>query len=327
MRFDGTIYYGTLGGAHHGQDTLDGGEGDDSLIGGGDDDILSGGAGDDSLVGDVAVNFVLAADFQGDDFLDGGAGDDGLWGNGGDDTLLGGSDFDELQGDAGNDVLVGGAGDDDLLAGEGNDILFGGSGCDYLAGGDGDDTYLLNIGDGERTGTGLIEAIVDEDGLNTVRFVGSDTSTVAVARANLLDLWIRYGADDQVVILDGLRATNTSFAFEDETLDLGQLTGRYLSEPTSYTLPDGSSVGLGGFGDDILTATGSSAVLSGGRGNDRLVASATHNVIRYSLGDGSDHVEGTADTVLRFGPGIAVGDLTLRLGSLAIAIGSDPRDV
>lgn len=49
---------------------------------------------------------------------------------------------------------------------------------------------------------------------------------------------------------------------------------------------------------------------------------------RYDLGDGTDHLTDTGSgNTLKFGAGIAAGDLKLGLGSLKIQVGADPNDV
>ena len=136
--------YGYLGGAHHGDDYLDGEDGDDVLKGQGGDDTLFGGTGDDLLIGDDAQD-TLDGQFHGSDFLDGENGDDELAGGGGDDILYGGSGNDVMAGDA-LGVSADYEGDDDLYGEEGNDYLFGNGGNDYLDGGEGDD--YLDGGDG-----------------------------------------------------------------------------------------------------------------------------------------------------------------------------------
>jgi len=185
--------YGYLGGAHHGDDYLDGEDGDDVLKGQGGDDTLFGGTGNDLLIGDEAQD-TLDGQFHGNDFLDGEDGDDDLIGGGGDDILYGGNGNDVMIGDGlgvsaeyeGDDDLYGEAGDDYLFGNGGKDYLDGGDGDDYLDGGAGDD--VLFGGDGENKllggdGNDLLISTSGNDYLNGGE--GNDVYQVALTGGSL----------------------------------------------------------------------------------------------------------------------------------------------
>src|SRR5512135_1692705 len=100
-----------------GDDLLDGGRGNDLLDGGEGDDRLRTGDGDDALYGGYGNDELRAG--AGDDSLYGDEGDDALYGEAGDDALDGGDGNDLIVGGLGSDVLRGGAGDDTYVLGIG----------------------------------------------------------------------------------------------------------------------------------------------------------------------------------------------------------------
>jgi Ca2+-binding RTX toxin-like protein len=309
--------------ADHGNDYLDGGDGNDVLKGDGGSDTLLGGAGNDRLFGDSDDTPVA---YQGDDFLDGQEGDDYLRGQGGNDQLIGGAGNDELLGEAGSDALDGGAGDDKLDGGDGNDFLTGGSGTDGLWGGAGDDTYTFHSGDGQATAAGVLEAVYEESGNDTVRFEGVSNIKVSAVNSGAV-LLVEYGASDKLVIVDGVGGAIENFEVAGEKLTSSQFIGRYAESAMTAVNANGFEVISGGQAGDVLVAAGANATLSGGRGNDTIIAAGDNATLLYNLGDGTDWVTtGGIGNVLRLGPGISAADLKLSLGSLALQVGSDAND-
>jgi Ca2+-binding RTX toxin-like protein len=330
-----------------GNDTLVGGAGNDRLTGGAGADIIYGGSGNDTLdysasAAGVAVNLATGlgagGDAEGDMFrgvenltgsaqadrltgddganrltggagadrLDGGAGDDtadyatsaegvvvslaGGWGLGGDaegdrltniDNVTGSAHGDWLLGDGGVNVLSGGAGDD---------VLAGGGGTDTLLGGDGDDDILAGLDDRVDGGTGHDEVRLDGEGrgavdrtwTNVEHVIGSDGGD---------RLWIGGGTDGSSTgpVLDGAGGAD----------ELGGSAG-------ANTLD-------GGAGNDLLLGSGGDDTYAFGRGSGHdTVYDAFHQTF---LGEGAAHVEASdrdaGNDTLRFGPGIAAGDLIL----------------
>lgn len=343
---------GRLDAQYHGDDHLDGGAGNDRLFGQGGNDTLVGGAGNDILMGD---DMTVAAQWHGRDILDGGAGDDLLVGAGGDDYLFGGDGNDILAGDAddvpaayhgndyldggagddtltggrGDDVLIGGAGDDELYGEAGNDILIGGEGMDVLDGGLGDDTYVFDAADLLAAPGGVIAAIRDAGGANSLILAGLDLGEVTAAQGegdDAGDLVLTLAGGSRIVIDEGLAGTIGSYG----------TGGEALMAPVAF-LDATAGVGLdlnfvrddahvaGGRFDDRLRVVGSGNTIAGGRGDDRIEVGGTDNTVDYRLGDGVDTIRSLAagGTVLRFGAGIAPADLRLRLegGDLVIGIG------
>jgi uncharacterized delta-60 repeat protein len=302
--------YSQLDSQYHGRDTLDGGKGNDTLIGGGDDDVLYGGQGDDWLAGDEALEAAVPVAAQGNDLLDGGDGNDILHGDGGNDTLLGGAGSDGLRGDSGNDVLI------------------GGSGVDDLDGGAGDDLYIFRPGDGAQGAGNTVDAIYELSGTDTVRFEGVSAESVKVRTfAGDTLLLLEYASGDQLAIVDGVNGAIERFEIGGQALSFSELLGRYAETRTNSVDTSGHQVVSGGRSSDVLLTASAYATLSGGRGDDTITASGDHTTLLYSLGDGSDRVTtGGVGTVLRLGSGITADDLRLGLGSLALQVGSDPRD-
>jgi Ca2+-binding RTX toxin-like protein len=341
--------------ADHGDDLLDGGDGNDTLNGNGGNDFLLGGLGNDRLYGDSDD---IPEAFQGDDTLDGGAGDDYLRGYGGNDILIGGAGKDELLAEAGddsldggeeddvldggdgNDLLSGGAGSDGLVGGAGNDTLTGGTGTDNLWGGGGDDTYIFRAGDGAATAGGVLEALHEESGKDSVRFEGVSAGSLKVSEANGgVGLLVEYGASDKLFIVGGGTGAVENFEVGSEKLTTTEFIGRYSDSAMSGVNADGYQVITGGRAGDALAAAGGHATLSGGRGDDVITTAGGNNTFLYSLGDGSDRIIDTSQKLdaqgaaqpntLRFGVGITPADigLTAQGSTLMLKVGSGDGDV
>ncbi|MEZ5639833.1 MAG: carbohydrate-binding domain-containing protein [Burkholderiaceae bacterium] len=262
--------------AHHGADTIDGGDGDDYLEGNGGADRISGGAGDDTIWGDTAASNIvghasgasalaLAALAYGNDFLDGGAGADLIVGGGGDDVLVGGDGDDALWGDEshidlagqfhGHDTLDGGDGHDRLVGGGGNDTLLGGAGDDHL---DGDDEPAMLAG-----------AFHGADYLD-----GGDGNDVLIGRG---------GAD----VLFGGSGNDT-------------LVGDHLAGDGVSSVFDGNDMLDGEAGDDRLFGGGGNDMLIGGSGNDHLDGGAGADTLWGGAGDDVYIVDDIGDRVVEF---------------------------
>ena len=327
-----------------GDDWLRGGGGNDILDGGADADVVFGEAGNDTLLGGTGNDFMNGdgGAEQGDDWLAGGegadtllgmggqdslygeAGNDTLQGGDGNDTLDGGADADLLYGDAGNDLLLGGAGSDSLYGDDGNDTLDGGAGGDALYGGADNDTYIVTAG--EALMTGPTETINDSGGTDTVRLQGFDPATLKAYAFNGAHLLLK-SATDQIVIVNGISGSVERFEINGETLGYTQIIGRYADETSQGVNAEGQAWQFGGKINDRLASSTGNAILSGGAGDDSLTLQGNNNTVIYGKGDGTDHVlTGGTGNVLRLGPGITAGDLTLGLGSLAIQVGDDARD-
>jgi VCBS repeat-containing protein len=306
------------GGANN--DQVDGGDGDDTLVGGGGADKLSGGAGDDVLVidgedvnadidGGAGRDTVVITDAAGAFFdlglshveeAQGGAGFDRLYttgsgaiaafGAGGNDQLLGGAGNDTLSGGAGADVIRGGAGDD-LLAIDADDRqidIDGGSGRDTVTiegpAGRVFDAGLANVeivhgGDGaDQVWTSTAVAVELYGGAGSDALSGGVGNDTLVGEAGSDTLKGGAGNDTLVIDADDLNvnidggAGNDTLVIEDArgvTVDLGLAHAER---------------GVGGVGADVLTTSGTGAVvlegkdgndwLQGGAGEDKLIGGA-----------------------------------------------------
>ena len=331
--------------AWQGKDSLYGEAGNDQLVGGGNDDTLIGGTGDDNLWGDdEQANLAVSA--HGNDQLDGGEGADWLIGGGQNDTLLGGAGNDTLRGDDvvanvaaaahGADHLDGGAGDDDLYGDGGNDTLIGGAGTDVMRGGAGDDTYVLSLGSSPIDAFGYNEAIVDNEGRNTIVIGGVAASSIALAAANG-DLAIAFSQTDQLAVVGGVTG-NAKYQFDDGSYTTSELIGRFSNAPISSVDASGGLHWVGGRANDTLSSNAGRGTLSGGLGNDTLSGSGGNNTYLYSLGDGTDRIVDTSAKTdingnptpnrIVFGEGIVTADLNLSYDTgLVVTVGTGPGDV
>lgn len=266
--------------AHHGDDTIDGGDGDDYLEGNGGNDTLFGGLGADIIWGDTMAALVvgdlwgrtaqeLSALVYGNDTLDGGAGSDHLVGGGGDDRLFGGDGDDALWGDESSAALAGPLHGADLLdAGDGNDTLVGGGGDDVLLGGAGNDQL-----DGDDRPEVLHGAYHGADYLD-----GGDGDDLLIGRG---------GAD---ILFGG--AGNDTLAGDSLSADA----------PSPF---DGDDFLDGGAGDDRLFGGGGADTLHGGAGNDRLDGGTGADTMWGGTGDDVYLVDDPGDLVMEFaGEGI-----------------------
>jgi Ca2+-binding RTX toxin-like protein len=174
----------------------------------------------------------------GNDTLDGGEGNDKLSGGDEEDVLIGGGGDDTMHGDAGKDILDGGEGDDELHGGSEQDVLLAGAGDDQLFGDEGDD--LLS----------------DGAGADEVRGGDGDDHIVAAADGNA-DSFSGDAGEDTL---------DYSSAFLDIMVDVG--AGTAEGTDIGRDLIEGFERIIGGDGDDRLTASNTSAIMTGGEGND-----------------------------------------------------------
>lgn len=271
-----------------GDDVVDAGAGADVIFGGAGDDAIAGGQGDDVLAGDDGAGSAAS----GNDVIDGGDGSDVIHGNGGD------------------DVLIGGNGDDTLAGNEGADVLIGGAGKDGLIGGAGRDTYIFNRHDG-------VEEIFDLD--DQLRDAAGNP--------------IAPGADRSVIVFgEGVARSDIKFRPGSLLIDLGQgdsirLTTLFSGDPSANVaidrleFADGSvmmhsEILAQGFEIDgtdaaeVILGTAVSDRIDTRKGNDLAIGNAGADAYTFNLGDGQDTLEETTGgNVVRFGAGIASGDL------------------
>jgi Ca2+-binding RTX toxin-like protein len=245
----------------------------------GDDTILAsnsrtfGGAGNDTLTGS---------------WLDGGAGNDLLQGryHGRDGRLYGGDGNDRINGSRGRDIVAGGQGADIIRGGEGNDSLYAaetedadnGSAIDVIDGGAGDDFVAIGYGDRANGGEGIDRVALYLGGATsgvTMRFEKGDlTGDGSIVNFEVLELASGSRFDDNL----------TLGAFDENVM----LSGGYGDERLTATTS--SAYLLGSAGDDILIGGTARDSLDGGADNDTLVGGAGDDWIVGD--DGDDLIEG-----------------------------------
>jgi Ca2+-binding RTX toxin-like protein len=229
--------------------------------------------GDDTITLDEANGALPAAELLGGggaDTITGGSAGDTLIGQAGDDTLLGKGGIDLLYGGIDNDTLTGGDGDDQMFGEDGNDRLIWNPGddSDLMEGGNGSDTVEVNGGNGDESFTITANGTrVRFDRVTPAPFaLDIGTSEALVLNAN--------GGNDTISTSGNLAALISL------TIDGGAGNDTILGGNGIDTL-------LGGDGDDFV---------DGNQGADVAFLGAGSDIFNWDPGDGSDVVEGQADS-------------------------------
>jgi Ca2+-binding RTX toxin-like protein len=261
-------------------------------------------------------------------------------GLGGNDQINGGGGNDALSGDAGADFLRGEDGNDSLLGGESNDTLYGGNGNDLIDGGTGNDLMYGNLGDDVFAVDSASDRVAEGTGQGVDMVMATLSHTLATNVENL----ILVGSADLTgtgnVLNNALRGNSgnnilSGAGGEDwlaggdgnDSLDGGTgvdvLQGGNgndaLSEAYDAVVLDG------GAGSDSMKAVAASFV-AGGQGDDVVSVSGTAAVVAMNAGDGHDTLyAGAQRTTLSVGAGVSYQDLALhRSGSdLVVELGAD----
>lgn len=297
-----------------GADTLRGGGGNDTIYFDSLDTVVDGGNGTDfawAFGQTTAVTLsMLSASIE------------IAWGGEGGDTLNGASKSEELQivGWGGNDVMTGGTARNIIVGGDGADQMTGGIVGDQLYfdhldtvvnGGGGFDYAFVHNSAGvsidyaasqiESVFGGFFNDNLDASGMSTTAYLLGNTGADQL-RGGFGDDLLWFDADDTVVI--GGAGYDTAYAYNVGT--------------TSISM-DLAALGLetvwGGFGDDILDASGIGSgtnvvlvglggadTLTGGGGNDTLSGGTENDVMRGNGGNDDLFAEGgTADVAVYSG--------------------------
>jgi Ca2+-binding RTX toxin-like protein len=254
-----------------------------------------------------------------------------LDGTDGDDSIEGTGVADRIDGRAGND-LIWGAGRRRRPHRRHRHRL-------DLDGGLGDDSYIVHAGDAPADfDLGLIEAIVDQGGNDTLILDGIDPATSGQRRRHAQRAAHRLCRPTSWRSSMASPARWRTFTLGNETLTTAELIGRHAETVLIGTDAAGHALTLGGRRNDALTALAGHATFSGGRGNDVLIGGGGNNTYLYSLGDGTDSLtDGSAKTdaqgaaqlnTLKVGAGVTAQDLRIRAaeGVLILQIGADPDD-
>jgi len=263
----------------------------------GNDHIISGG-GDDHLYATRGGDDVLDAE-AGRDYADGGDGHDVIYGGADSDILVGGAGNDRLYADtsisAADAIVLGnkqpgsGLKGDWLAGGSGDDTLVGGAGNDVLTGGGGHDLLIGGAGDDDLLG--------DRD-------------------------WVATSFEWTVTDLGGGR--HYYFPIDEfPAVDAADVI--YAGEGNDYAIGGGGNdVLFGEGGNDTMGGQDGNDLLIGGTGVDTLYGGEGQDIYIFNRGDGHDTVyDSVAEhNIFRFGAGISSSDITLRLGSLLLDLGS-----
>ena len=276
----------------------------------------------DAIIGNVGSNDDIIEAGAGNDFIRSGFGNDTAFGEEGNDFFLHSSGLDIYFGGAGNDtvqnsgtsgpanglVFYGGEGadtnvgnsanntDDSLFGEAGNDVLGGAGGDDYVDGGAGDDflnfgyfpssinnsshTYVGGESD-ENTGdtlalsafTSLLANPINID----VIFDGDEAGTVVSSAGTTT---IDFSEIENVLIASGTVVTIDASA---SSVDQSLTTGVSVS---------GSSIVLGGGGNDTIATSNVSDLVNGGLGNDAISTADGDDLIQLSDDFGNDTITG-----------------------------------
>jgi Ca2+-binding RTX toxin-like protein len=270
---------------NEGQDDISGVGGNDILNGNGQDDLLNGGTGNDIINAGAGNDTIAYTVGDGADTVDGGTGTD-QWlinGTAGNDTLNLVSNGTALTSVAGGTASNVEAIRVDL--GGGSDTLsFVGSTTDLT----------INLG-------GAIPGLTSYTGVeNAIGGSGDDTLMGAAGVVNVLDgglgndIFLVHDSNDIVTEAAGagtdeVRSFATSYTLTD--LDVENLaffgTGNFTG--TGHA---GANVITGRTGADTLNGMGGNDTLDGSLGNDTVNAGDGNDTVNYTIGQGSDIVDG-----------------------------------
>jgi Ca2+-binding RTX toxin-like protein len=251
-----------------------------------------------------------------------------LIGTGGQDTLIAWNlENATMEGLAGDDVLYGNKGSDTLDGGTGNDLLYGNAG---------NDTYIFSLGDGQDT---IIDHDATAGNLDIIRFgAGIAASDITFSRSGYHVILGINGSNDQLKIQNWGSSDIyhvERFEFADSTVwNIADIQSRIAAVPILATDGNDSLQAWAGenatmeglAGDDVLNGNNGSDTLIGGTGDDIMRGGAGNDTYIFNLGDGQDTISendataGNLDTI-RFGAGIAAGDLTFTRSGKDLVLG------
>lgn len=250
-------------------------------------------------------------------------------------AAVGSSGDDWIQGHYTAEALNGAEGDDQIFGFGGDDVLDGGAGNDALYGGGGNDTYVFGRGSGN-------DSIYDADALIAKQDVVRFLEGVAPADIDVAQVWgsliltIR-DSGEQLTVWDYFSAGDASsiqsFEFFDGTVWSDADISALLPAPAgtdgddNLTSSNASDVITGLVGNDYLYGYGGMDTLDGGAGNDLLSGGSGDDVYLFGRGYGNDAIsepDHPADKqdIVRFLQDITPDDIDLsrNWGTLEITI-------
>ncbi len=237
-------------------------------------------------------------------------------------------------GSAGNDTLMAGSGQDTLVAGNGNTTIYGGTGVDLIYGGSGND--LIYAGDGGTAGAAT--TVVAGSGNTTIYgglgvdviYGGAGSDVIYVGDGgSAAQRSVVYAGSGDTTVYGGAGFDEIHGGSGNDVLYAGD--GGSVDAPTVVYAGTGNSTLYGGAGVDILSASAAGSTLLvggsgqetllGGAGDDTLVAGsgndsmdggAGSNTYVFNSGFGSSEIVQSGGTeILQFGSGISPSDLSI----------------
>ncbi|MBZ0129747.1 MAG: M10 family metallopeptidase C-terminal domain-containing protein [Rhodobacteraceae bacterium] len=269
------------------------------------------------IYGSISANTITGS--SEDDIIDGGGGNDTINGGDGDDILTGGAGTDTLNGDGGNDTITSDADGGTYNGGAGNDLMYSASGAEWMDGGSGTDTIDHTAVDSDYTfnmATGLTGFIFESfmnfenanmgDGNDNV----TGTSGANVIRGGLGNDTIDDGAGGDTIFGEGgddlflagdsnfgdgdswdggtgtdtLSYQNRNWGSSIVTFDLSLGTATFNGFTETFTSIENF---IGSGGNDIVTGSAGTNVISLRGGNDTLI----HNALGSDSYDGGSGID------------------------------------
>ncbi|WP_377278828.1 DUF5801 repeats-in-toxin domain-containing protein [Rhizobium sp. R86522] len=301
--------------------------------------------------GDQTVAADTATDRTGENVIgrDGMAGIVNATGGTGNDILVGGDENNTLNGGDGNDILVGGKGSDTLNGGAGTDTLVVSADIDVTANfaprtfttGDG---TPVQIGINGKSGEG--DALNGGSGVDTVQFEAANGANGFVfdrANASLgldsVEHFIGTNGDDVILLpksystseitqirIDGGRGNDI---LQGSNAQADDIRGGFDNDTISGLGGDDTLYGnegddkiWGGDGNDVIDGGAGNDTLYGNAGNDRIVGGDGDDTIIYTVGDGSDYIQGglqSGSSYPNYDELVINGDASTRTFTLGIA--------
>ncbi|MCB1366338.1 MAG: M10 family metallopeptidase C-terminal domain-containing protein [Rhodobacteraceae bacterium] len=289
--------------------------------------------------GSISANTITGS--SEDDIIDGGGGNDTINGGDGDDILTGGAGTDTLNGDGGNDTITSDADGGTYNGGAGNDLMYSASGAEWMDGGSGTDTIDHTAVDSDYTfnmATGLTGFIFEsfENFENAIMGDGDDivtgTSGANVIRGGLGNDTIDDGAGGDTIFGEGgddlflagdsnfgdgdswdggtgtdtLSYQNRNWGSSIVTFDLSLGTATFNGFTETFTSIENF---IGSGGNDIVTGSAGTNVISLRGGNDTLI----HNALggdSYDGGSGIDTLHSNVNWVSTVHFSLSAGRVT-----------------
>ncbi|MFI0844670.1 hypothetical protein [Mesorhizobium sp. IMUNJ 23232] len=238
-----------------------------------------------------------------------------LSGTSSNEVLFGLDGAETLNGNDGNDILYGGAGNDKLNGGNGNDRMFGRAGNDTMSGALGEDQYVFGRGDGSDTvsDSGDDDTLVLEDGIK------AENLSFAWGGSTGQDLTITVAggpAGDSLVIKQQDTTAGRIEYLKLDSLSAAMLFDVARTGGATLNGTSGADLLFGLAGVDKLNGGDGDDVIYGLAGNDTLTGALGKDRYVFGRGDGSDTVSDSGDDdTLILVDGIKAEDLSFSWNS------------